>query len=92
MCISAASKKTKKLMDTLPHESEKIDFCFFWDSRAVKQTKMSCLETVQFCGSFLATVLSCPKTTNLLESLGSQAPRLDKIVGFLPFSGQHFGN
>ena len=49
MCISAVSKK-KKLIDTLPHEPEKIDFWFFGDSRALKQTKMSCFETVQLFG------------------------------------------
>ena len=49
-CISAASKRTKKPMDTLPHEPEKIDFWFFWDSRALKQTKMNCFETVQLFG------------------------------------------
>ena len=43
-------KNTKKLMDTLPHEPEKIDFGFVWDSRALKQTKMSCFETVQHFG------------------------------------------
>ena len=50
MRISAASKTTNKLMDTLPHEPDKIDFCFFGDSRALKQTKMSCFETVQLFG------------------------------------------
>ena len=37
-------------MDTLPHEPEKIEFWFLetvWDSRALKQTKMSFFETVQ---------------------------------------------
>ena len=68
MCISAVSKK-KKFIDTLPHEPEKIDFWFFGDSRALKQTKMSCFETVQF---FLVSFLtSAPKKTNLFESLGS---------------------
>ena len=48
MCISAVSKETKKLMDTLPHEPEKIDSWFFWDSRALKQTiQLFCFETVQ---------------------------------------------
>ena len=47
MCISAAFKKPKKLMDTLPHEPKKIDFGFVWDSRALTQTKMSCFETVR---------------------------------------------
>ena len=48
--ICGIQKNTKKLMDTLPHEPEKIDFGFVWDSRALKQTKMSCFETVQHFG------------------------------------------
>ena len=69
MCISAASKETKNLMDTLPHEPERIDFLFFVEHLS-KQRRVV-LRQYNILVSFLAKVLSCPKTTNLSESLGS---------------------
>ena len=57
MCISAAFKKTKKLMDTLPHEPEKIDFWFFGTVEHLSKQRCVVLRQYSFLVSNLAEVL-----------------------------------
>ena len=68
MCMSAAPKKSRKPVASLPHEPAQIVFGFVWNRTALWQKQC-------FLVSFLRKVLHCPNKNQSFRRPGELAPK-----------------